>query len=189
MNRRGTSTEVFGYAEKYITLYIIFMFHFLFPRDGAPLDTRMTGILTDIVFLQSNDEGANSAPTPAGPMTLKCDKCDTIVGMEDSPTNGWRLLKANVSLNTNTNSEDTDETPWESHPVEVIIAAQLLGLIEKESARRFVVHCGLKHGLLVHAPNGPQNTSANFLSSFGFSIRIYGIPTLALAIMFMPSRQ
>lgn len=78
--------------------------------------------------------------------------------MEDSSTNGWRLLKANVSLNTNTNSEGTDETSWESHPTEVIIAAQLLELIERESARRFVVHCGLKHGLLVHASHSPQGS-------------------------------
>lgn len=67
--------------------------------------------------------------------------------MEDSSANGWRLLKANVSLNTNS-VPDTEEE-WQSHPEEMIVAAQLLELIERESARRFVVHCGQKSGLLV----------------------------------------
>lgn len=80
--------------------------------------------------------------------TLECESCNTIVGMEDPSVNGWRLLKAMVSLNTAKRSE-TDETKWESHPTEMIVAAQLLELIERESARRFVVHCGQKTGLLV----------------------------------------
>lgn len=77
--------------------------------------------------------------------------------MEDPSTNGWRLLKANVSLNTNTDSHDTIENQWQSHPAEVIVAAQLLELIERESARRFVVHCGLKSGLLVDIPLALSN--------------------------------
>lgn len=127
-----------------------------FPRDGAQLDTRMTGILTNFVFLQSNDEEARSGSPTAGQMTLECNNCSSIVGMEDPSTNGWRLLKANVSLNTNTGSEDTVEDPWQHHPTEVIISAQLLELIERESARRFVVHCGLKHGLLVYTPQSER---------------------------------
>lgn len=70
--------------------------------------------------------------------------------MEDPSTNGWRLLKANVSLNTNRDGHDTDEDEWQSYSTEVIVAAQLLELTERESARRFVVHCGLETGLLVH---------------------------------------
>lgn len=69
--------------------------------------------------------------------------------MDDPSSNGWRLLKANVALNTN-DSYDSAEEQWESHPAELIVAAQLLELIERESARRFVVHCGQKSGLLVH---------------------------------------
>jgi hypothetical protein len=68
--------------------------------------------------------------------------------MEDPTANGWRLLKANVTLNTH--DPDDSEEQWESHPAELIVAAQLLELIERESARRFVVHCGQKSGLLVH---------------------------------------
>lgn len=68
--------------------------------------------------------------------------------MEDPSANGWRLLKANVALNTN-KSYDSAEEQWQSHPAELIVAAQLLELIERESARRFVVHCGQKTGFLV----------------------------------------
>jgi hypothetical protein len=66
--------------------------------------------------------------------------------MEDPVAKGWRLLKANVSLNTNKGSEIPE---WEHHPTEMIVAAQLLELIERESARRFVVHRGQKNGLVV----------------------------------------
>ena len=69
--------------------------------------------------------------------------------MEDPSAHGWRLLKANVALNTN-GPGNSDEEQWQSHPAEIIVAAQLLELIERESARRFVVHCGQKSGLLVH---------------------------------------
>lgn len=64
-------------------------------------------------------------------------------------TKGWRLLKSNVSLNTNSPSCEADIVKWEVHPTETIVAAQLLELIERESARRFVVHCGQKNGLVV----------------------------------------
>jgi hypothetical protein len=79
---------------------------------------------------------------------LECAKCNTIIGMEDPSARGWRLLKANVSLN-NVPSSDSDKEKWESYPTQMIVAAQLLELIERESARRFVVHCGQKSGLLV----------------------------------------
>lgn len=69
--------------------------------------------------------------------------------MEDPIAKGWRLLKANVSLNTNSPSCEADTAKWEVHPAETIVAAQLLELIERESARRFVVHCGQKSGLVV----------------------------------------
>lgn len=69
--------------------------------------------------------------------------------MEDPIAKGWRLLKANVSLNTSSLSHEADLEKWEVHPTETIVAAQLLELIERESARRFVVHCGQKSGLVV----------------------------------------
>lgn len=69
--------------------------------------------------------------------------------MEDPIAKGWRLLKANVSLNTSSLSREADIKKWEIHPTETIVAAQLLELIERESARRFVVHCGQKSGLVL----------------------------------------
>lgn len=72
--------------------------------------------------------------------------------MEDVVVNGWRLLKANLAAYTPSEQENEnqpDESTWQSHPTEIIVAAQLLELVERESARRFVVHCGQKDGLLV----------------------------------------
>jgi hypothetical protein len=69
--------------------------------------------------------------------------------MEDPVAKGWRLLKASVSLNTNAPSCEADVAKWEVQPTETIVAAQLLELVERESARRFVVHCGQKSGLVV----------------------------------------
>ena len=69
--------------------------------------------------------------------------------MEDPIAKGWRLLKANVSLNTSSLSQEADVEKWEVHATETVVAAQLLELIERESARRFVVHCGQKNGLVV----------------------------------------
>jgi hypothetical protein len=88
--------------------------------------------------------------------------CSTIIGMEDSSANGWRLLKANVSLNTN--SAPHTEEEWQSHPEEMIVAAQLLELIERESARRFVVHCGQKSGLLVYSLPWHHNNGIQILT-------------------------
>lgn len=109
-------------------------------------------------------------------MTLECGNCSSIVGMEDPSTNGWRLLKANVSLNTNVNTEDAGEAPWQNHPAEVIIAAQLLELIERESARRFVVHCGLKHGLLVCTPR--SSISPELRLNFSPALGLQSGPTV-----------
>lgn len=69
--------------------------------------------------------------------------------MEDSIANGWRLLKATLSAHT---PSTTEEETRNSHSTETVVAAQLLELVERESARRFVVHCGNKDGLLVRLP-------------------------------------
>lgn len=97
----------------------------------------------------NEEETKTTSPEDYFERTLECTKCNAIIGMEDPSARGWRLLKANVSLNTNMRRSESDEEQWQSHPTQLIIAAQLLELIERESARRFVVHCGQKSGLLV----------------------------------------
>ncbi|KAJ5566091.1 hypothetical protein N7535_007729, partial [Penicillium sp. DV-2018c] len=113
-------------------------------------------------LVKVNDEEQTSATESPAQRTLNCTKCNTIIGMEDPVANGWRLLKANVSLNTDSSS-DTDTPGWEMHPTETIVAAQLLELIERESARRFVVHCGQKSGLVlwVFNPDMRYSNSSN----------------------------
>ncbi|KAJ5510649.1 hypothetical protein N7453_002752 [Penicillium expansum] len=116
---------------------------------------------------KGNDEEQKNNIEVSTPRTLDCTNCNSIIGMEDPIAKGWRLLKANVSLNTNSLSREADIEKWEAHPTETIVAAQLLELIERESARRFVVHCGQKSGLVLWVFN-PDMRYSN--SSAGRSI-------------------
>lgn len=106
-------------------------------------------MLTLFVFQGNEEETRTLGPESSLEKTLECANCNAIIGMGDPTARGWRLLKANVSLNTNIRASEPDEEQWQSHPAQVIVAAQLLELIERESARRFVVHCGQKSGLMV----------------------------------------
>ena len=84
--------------------------------------------------------------------SIVCDKCYALVGMEDITASGWRLLKANLAASTPPEKgNEAEETSWRSHPTQTVVAAQLLELVERESARRLVVHCGQKDGLLVRS--------------------------------------
>ncbi|KAF9892833.1 hypothetical protein FE257_000422 [Aspergillus nanangensis] len=80
--------------------------------------------------------------------SLLCTQCNTLLGVSDPLSQGWRLFK--TSLAASSSSKTTTSTPiWETHPIETIVAAQLLELIERESARRFVLHCDQPTGLLI----------------------------------------
>ena len=112
------------------------------------LSTVLSESKANTLRFQGNEEEAKLTSKTSEQRTLECEGCNGIIGMEDPSVNGWRLLKANVSLNT-AKRVDQEQDAWESHSTETIIAAQLLELIERESARRFVVHRGEKTGLLV----------------------------------------
>lgn len=76
---------------------------------------------------------------------LLCRQCGVMLGVEDNEVanDGWRIYKANISVcpgSRNTVNGSPDEETWETYPVETIVAAQLLELIEREGLRRFVVH-------------------------------------------------
>ncbi|KAJ5766611.1 uncharacterized protein N7511_004227 [Penicillium nucicola] len=124
---------------------------------------------------KGNEEEQKSTPQPSKPTTqpqrtLDCKTCNATIGLEDPIANGWRLLKANVSLNTAPSTSSNPHTrEWESQQTEKIIAAQLLELIERESARRFVVHYGQKTGLVLWVFN-PDMRYSNSNSSSGVSI-------------------
>ncbi|GFG06020.1 uncharacterized protein C1734.10c [Aspergillus udagawae] len=77
-------------------------------------------------------------------ISLNCAKCNATIGIEDAVSQGWRLFKTSLSANIS-----PDPSTWETHPIETIVAAQLLELIERESARRFVIHCDRPNGLLL----------------------------------------
>ncbi|KAE8373521.1 ubiquitin-conjugating enzyme E2-binding protein [Aspergillus bertholletiae] len=82
-------------------------------------------------------------------MGLCCENCNSLVGIEDTVADGWRLFKTSLSVSKQLSKGGCEDPEWESHPLEVIVAAQLLELIERESARRFVLHCGQGDGLLI----------------------------------------
>lgn len=82
---------------------------------------------------------------------LLCDRCDALVGVQDTIAKGWRLFKTSLDAELPSTGE-SEGVHWESHPTELVVAAQLLELIERESARRFIIHCGKKDGLLVSRP-------------------------------------
>jgi hypothetical protein len=81
---------------------------------------------------------------------LLCEGCGTLIGVEDAIAQGWRLFKTGLSAAFPV--APPSEVKWECHPPDLVIAAQLLELIERESARRFIIHCGKKDGLLVCSP-------------------------------------
>ncbi|GMG26871.1 unnamed protein product [Aspergillus oryzae] len=72
-----------------------------------------------------------------------------LVGVEDIVAKGWRLFKTSLSVSKRVSEGECEDPEWECHSLEVVVAAQLLELIERESARRFVLHCGQGDGLLI----------------------------------------
>ncbi|KAJ5738384.1 hypothetical protein N7493_001539 [Penicillium malachiteum] len=135
---------------------------------------------SDCIGLQKGgDESEEPNPCTgiAQQFTLHCTTCDSPVGMQDSSVNGWRLMKANVSLNTHGLKDDLDGDQWQSHSSEILAAAQLLELIQRENARRFIVHAGLKNGLLLWV------FSPNLYYSYSNGIRSIG-PQQAMKVLF-----
>ncbi|KKK12131.1 hypothetical protein AOCH_000700 [Aspergillus ochraceoroseus] len=80
---------------------------------------------------------------------LACENCNASVAVEDPVAKGRRLFKTSLSAGFPSTESNPEVISWESHPVELIVAAQLLELIERESARRFVIHSGRGDGILI----------------------------------------
>ncbi|OGM43625.1 hypothetical protein ABOM_008542 [Aspergillus bombycis] len=118
--------------------------------SGTVLVDVATFLLTnsDCRGLKQVEIKSATASSTEAQMELLCDHCNSQMGVEDTVAKGWRLFK--TSLSVSKQSEGVCEDPeWESHPLEAVVAAQLLELIERESARRFVLHCGQGDGLLI----------------------------------------
>ncbi|KAL2838846.1 ubiquitin-conjugating enzyme E2-binding protein [Aspergillus pseudodeflectus] len=97
---------------------------------------------------------------------LLCEGCGTLIGVEDAIAQGWRLFKTSLSAGFPV-AEGPSEVKWESHSPDLVVAAQLLELIERESARRFIIHCGKKNGLLLWVFNPDMRYSS---TGTGYSI-------------------
>ncbi|GKZ22100.1 hypothetical protein AbraCBS73388_008037 [Aspergillus brasiliensis] len=117
----------------------------------------------DSIPTQQNPKtGTDTEPEPE---IIICTTCTTQLGLPDPIANGYRLFKTSLSAN-HSPTQDSEETEtetatWESHPLETVLTAQLLELIERESYRRFVIHCGKKDGLLIW----PFNPSLRYSTS------------------------
>ncbi|RDH27766.1 ubiquitin-conjugating enzyme E2-binding protein [Aspergillus welwitschiae] len=124
------------------------------------------------------DSTSTQPDTDTEPTILTCTTCTTQLGLPDPIANGYRLFKTSLSANTTSSSEDNDppEETWESHPPETILTAQLLELIERESYRRFVIHCGAKAGLLIW-PFNPSlrysTTSASHSTAAQLAMKVF----------------
>ncbi|PIG69035.1 hypothetical protein AARAC_008851 [Aspergillus arachidicola] len=94
-------------------------------------------------------ETKSTTASPEVQMELLCENCNSLVGFEDTVAKGWRLFKTSLSVSKQLSEGECEDPEWECHSLEVVVAAQLLELIERESARRFVLHCGQGDGLLI----------------------------------------
>ncbi|GAB1208923.1 hypothetical protein APSETT445_007688 [Aspergillus pseudonomiae] len=119
--------------------------------SGTVLVDSATFLLTDSDcrgLKQVETKSTTASSTTETQMELLCENCNSQVGVEDTVAKGWRLFKTSLSVSKQSEGE-CEDPEWESHPLEAVVAAQLLELIERESARRFVLHCGQGSGLLI----------------------------------------
>ncbi|RAH54200.1 hypothetical protein BO85DRAFT_379789 [Aspergillus piperis CBS 112811] len=136
-------------------------------------------VLVDVTsFLVKGVDCLGPASEPE-PTILTCKSCTTQLGLPDPIANGYRLFKTSLSANTPSTSSSQHNHPeesWESHPPETILTAQLLELIERESYRRFVIHCGAKEGLLIW-PFNPSlrysTTSASHSTAAQLAMKVF----------------
>ncbi|RAK91884.1 hypothetical protein BO79DRAFT_189703 [Aspergillus costaricaensis CBS 115574] len=148
-------------------------------------------VLVDVTsFLVKGVDCLDSTPTQPDTNTapettatiLTCTTCTTQLGLPDPIANGYRLFKTSLSANHSPNPSSSSsqlnppEESWESHPPETILTAQLLELIERESYRRFVIHCGAKDGLLIW-PFNPSlrysTTSASHSTAAQLAMKVF----------------
>jgi len=98
--------------------------------------------------------------------------------MQDDSAGGLRLFKANLSACFPTGNGDGDNGVyiWESHATETIVSAMLLEMIEREGARRFIIHSGKKDGLLVWVFNPDlrySSSSADYSVSGQHAMKVF----------------
>ncbi|KAL4974969.1 ubiquitin-conjugating enzyme E2-binding protein [Aspergillus desertorum] len=122
--------------------------------------------------------------TPSSEQELLCENCGALIGVEDAIAKGWRLFKASLAAEGR-----LEEGNLEAHPTELVIAAQLLELIERESARRFIVHCGRKDGLLIWVFNPDMrfsNSSSQHSITSQRAMKVFFQPTDAVEAILHP---
>ena len=66
-----------------------------------------------------------------------CESCGAPLGVDEEENGVVRLYKWNICL------RDAKDTPWEALPVQRIISARLLGLIESQATYKFLIFSGM----------------------------------------------
>ncbi|EEP76558.1 predicted protein [Uncinocarpus reesii 1704] len=76
------------------------------------------------------------------PRTVRCLKCQRVVGEMQPLLDGIVLFKSDLSVLRRPCDAATDDLTiqWETYPVDMIISAQLLEQIERTGARRYILH-------------------------------------------------
>ena len=154
-------------VSKYSTVYGIYAVLYTSPFLSSLLNSECQPRPLIIVYqfrsltaLQIDPKRPDTASSSLSkPANVICARCDSLIGMEDIPADGWRLRKSSLAVNPRPENEDSI---WETLSVETVVAAQLLELAERESARRFAVHCGERSGLLVRT--SPDHSREDLLA-------------------------
>ncbi|KAL4755480.1 hypothetical protein BDW72DRAFT_163878 [Aspergillus terricola var. indicus] len=125
-----------------------------------------------------------SINVPLSEQELLCENCGTLIGVEDMVARGWRLFKASLAAEGR-----LEEGSLEAHPTELVVAAQLLELIERQSARRFIVHCGKKDGILIWVFNPDMrysNSSSQHSITSQRAMKVFFQPTADVEAILHP---
>lgn len=132
----------------------------------------------------SPTDKVNAIPSQSQPpKELFCESCGALVGEEQPSLRGLKLHKTNISVSKNKSQNGAnEETTWETFPADKIIAAQLLVLIDRTGARRFIIHAGEGHsscGMLVRIyPDQPAGFATAYYNPcrYGSSTPPYATP-------------
>lgn len=65
---------------------------------------------------------------------LRCEVCHEALGFVDERAGGWRLWKWSLCVQLDSRSEG------QTFPTEMFVSTQLLGLIESQAVRKFVIY-------------------------------------------------
>ena len=85
------------------------------------------------LWVTNTDHPQNSK---VAPQSLACESCNERLGINDANSGGARLYKWNLSLRTG------KDAVWQTLPVQEIVCAKLLALIDGQAIYKFLTYSG-----------------------------------------------